>query len=181
MDDMCRWNLSDIYALLEPSCATFALPRALPYGYSNWLLISAPRDPFSSYLVNNLMTSHRSYGLPYFTVLKSTGPLFVTRMLQELRTNTSTGGADTTLSVYEFSVHDTDDVMFGRTYGATWHSLDGVVIWNLYQYMYQYICVGVVIICLMTYLYRKLGKMSRKKTLASIPCGLQSLQQIIKS
>ena len=153
MDDGCRWNISDIYALLDASGSTFALPHAKPFGFSNWVMITVPNEPFFAYLVQALRTSNRSYGLPYLTVLKSAGPLFVSRSLEEYRAVQAE--QQQTVPILELTVAQTDQQMFHRTYGSTWHSVDGVIIWNTYKHRYEIVVFCVCFLFLSIVYYKK--------------------------
>jgi len=53
------------------------LHRTLPTGISNDAMASAPHHPFFLYVIESLSSYDRNWGLPYITVMYTTGPLFL--------------------------------------------------------------------------------------------------------
>lgn len=53
------------------------LRRTIPTGISNDAMGAVPHHPFFQTVIGSLETYARSYGMPYITVMSSTGPLFL--------------------------------------------------------------------------------------------------------
>lgn len=59
------------------------LRRTLPTGISNDAMGSIPHHPFFERVIQSLERYANNYGMPYITVMSSTGPLFLSIIMIE--------------------------------------------------------------------------------------------------
>jgi len=114
----------------------FLLPKT-SLGVSNDLMVSRPGHPFLHHLVRSLPESDHSYGIPYLTVMFSTGPLFVTIAL-----STFEGDIDT-IAILGGELYGGSTALFIHRVGGSWHTLDSKIFWNVYRHR------GIAAVCLL--------------------------------
>ena len=87
MDVTCRWKIQSLYnAILSAQPKTqVVLPSTKPFGYTNDILIARPGSEFFHHMISELESANRWYVLPYLTVMLSTGPMFLTKQIQQFK------------------------------------------------------------------------------------------------
>ena len=119
IDIACSKSLSVVNRTL-PSNAEFVMYKTRPLGISNDFLMSKPRHPFITSVINGLSNANRWYLLPYLTVFFSTGPFYLYGRYKAYQKK------DDILilnSVESFVRHKS---------GASWHQYDGRLMWWIY-------------------------------------------------
>merc|ERR1712228_963972 len=86
--------------------------------------------PFLQHLVNNLQGSDQWYGLPYLTIMFSTGPGYVTAALSTFEGDL--GG----IGILAPHLYSGASSLFIHKHGGTWHTLDGKLIWKAFEFRY---------------------------------------------
>jgi mannosyltransferase OCH1-like enzyme len=99
-------------------------PLTEPIGVSNDVMFATKGNAFFKQMIETLPETNRWYGLPYFTVLFSTGPMFLSlSCIQYHRTNVQD------VMVLSPKLYSKSDTRFFRHLkGSTWHSFDAVVV-----------------------------------------------------
>jgi inositol phosphorylceramide mannosyltransferase catalytic subunit len=99
-----------------------------PTGISNDGMGATPRHPFFLYVIDQLQAYNRQWGLPYITIMSSTGPLFLSviwkRYMQlHWKEGVDWKGRVRVLTPREYYQHDTSffDLHYG---GSSWHGND---------------------------------------------------------
>ncbi|TVY85199.1 Mannosyl phosphorylinositol ceramide synthase CSH1 [Lachnellula suecica] len=77
LDDGCTRRLDPL--LIYPAW----LRRTIPTGISNDAMGSVPQHPFFTHVIESLASYNRNWGMPYISVMYSTGPLFLSVMWRE--------------------------------------------------------------------------------------------------
>ena len=136
IDVACSKNMWVVNRTI-PSNSEFVMYKTRPIGVSNDFLMSKPRHPFISSVINGLSNANRWYLIPYLTVFFSTGPLYLYG-----RYNAYQNKNDILIlnSTHSFLRHKT---------GASWHQYDGQLLWWLYihrGYFFSY-TFTVLVIC----------------------------------
>ena len=81
LDIQCKYPFSDILTNISKDHGML-LPGTWPIGISNEFIVAKKHHPFLKDIISKLRASHNEYGLHYFTILASTGPMFVSRCLE---------------------------------------------------------------------------------------------------
>ena len=89
---------------------------------------STPRHPFFLYVIDSLMDYDRSWGLPYITVMYTTGPLFLS-VLWKKYMNSNKNVGDGPLGgrvriLMEDDYHNKPWSFFNTFRGSSWHGDD---------------------------------------------------------
>lgn len=150
---------SDLDIGIRTSLATLrqfkgvTLPVTKPMGFSNDLMIATPKHPFLLQVIHALVDFDVNYGLPYLTVMASTGPLFLS-IQAVLFHNRSAVNA---LSPHLYGSR-TGLVM--HTDGNSWHSWDAEMILMAWQYSMLTMCLLVLCCTASTFCCCKLWQWS---------------------
>ena len=80
LDIKCKYPFTDILQEVTENHGIL-LPGTWPVGISNEFMAAKQHHPFLKFSISKLKHSHHEYGLHYFTILASTGPLFLSRCL----------------------------------------------------------------------------------------------------
>lgn len=107
-----------------------AFYKTSPLGVSNGFMASVPGHPFFLYIMKSLERYNRNWFSSYLTVMYSTGPLFVSILLQKynwLRDSGITGADDTAvylLNTVKGSIYQPLNDFIFHTPGSSWHKND---------------------------------------------------------
>lgn len=71
LDDICQQNFDPL--LKYP----VFLRKTSPFGVSNDVMGSVPKHPFFFKVINSLKHYNKNWGAPYFTIMATTGPVFI--------------------------------------------------------------------------------------------------------
>ncbi len=123
LDIGCHRNrhYEDLIHSMKRSGAKGALfPLTAPMGFSNDVMFASMNHPFLGRLIENLPKRNRWFGLPYLTVLFSTGPMFLSSAYFEL----SLDERATVLAMSPEIYSRTGTRYFNHLQGSTWWSID---------------------------------------------------------
>jgi mannosyltransferase OCH1-like enzyme len=122
LDVECRddKDLTDLVRAMESMQKGSMFPLTDPIGMSNDVMFASKGNAFFRQLIDRLPTKNRWYGLPYLTVLYSTGPMFLS--LEHLRTNQEV------LALSPSLYSKTNARFFRHLRGSTWHYWDASVV-----------------------------------------------------
>lgn len=108
------------------------LHRTIPTGISNDAMGAIPRHPFFLRVIDSLQAYDRSWGLPYITVMYSTGPLFLSVIWKKYMVSDSNvgdgfdGGRVRVLSQEDYNHHTWSFFTYHK--GSSWHGDDARLI-----------------------------------------------------
>ncbi|QPG75304.1 hypothetical protein FOA43_002655 [Brettanomyces nanus] len=178
LDDGCERKLDPL--LTVPAFARTTTPT----GVSNDVLGSVPGHPFFVKVLNNLQNYNRNWLVPYITIMFSTGPLFLSVILEQYRRNNIPEEANVRIMLPD-DYTGKENSFFVISKGSSWHLDDarfikalgrhiplavfcgittGCFIFLMEWYFYQW--------CIRTNFFRSLDHMSSKvgwKTLRTRP------------
>ncbi|APA07946.1 hypothetical protein SS1G_00432 [Sclerotinia sclerotiorum 1980 UF-70] len=121
LDDGCNRRLDPL--LSYPAW----LRRTIPTGISNDAMGSVPQHPFFLRVIESLQSYNRNWGMPYITVMYSTGPLFLSVLwIEYMRTVTDEAGRVRNLMPDEYNKHAWS--FFNVVKGNSWHGKDAQTI-----------------------------------------------------
>ncbi|TVY49508.1 Mannosyl phosphorylinositol ceramide synthase [Lachnellula occidentalis] len=121
LDDGCNRRLDPL--LSYPAW----LRRTIPTGISNDAMGSVAQHPFFTHVIESLASYNRNWGLPYISVMYSTGPLFLSVMWKEyLGTKREPMEHVRTLMPPEYSKNAWS--FFNISKGNSWHGKDAETI-----------------------------------------------------
>ena len=122
LDVGCRRSLDN---LRRAEGTRLLLPMTKPLGVSNDFIMSAPGHPFLQFVADRLAArSHETTSLlPFFSVLWSTGPLFLSVCLYDYLS-----GASHETSIALLSSHDYTKTLLYHLPGSSWLGMDGKLI-----------------------------------------------------
>ncbi|KAF7874867.1 hypothetical protein EAF04_002041 [Stromatinia cepivora] len=121
LDDGCNRRLDPL--LSYPAW----LRRTVPTGISNDAMGSVPQHPFFLRVIESLQSYNRNWGMPYITVMYSTGPLFLSVLwIEYMRTVTDEAGRVRNLMPDEYNKHAWS--FFNVVKGNSWHGKDAQTI-----------------------------------------------------
>jgi mannosyltransferase OCH1-like enzyme len=107
--------------------------RTLPTGISNDVMGSVPHHPFFLKVIDALPRYDRSWGLPYITVMGSTGPLFLSVIWRHYNSGAPVPEQDRVRILFpdEYSKHSWS--FFKYHVGNSWHKGDvRLILWVRY-------------------------------------------------
>ncbi|KAI9884757.1 MAG: hypothetical protein M1823_003467 [Watsoniomyces obsoletus] len=117
LDDGCNRRLDPLLAY--PAW----LRRTVPTGISNDVMGAVPQHPFFLRVIDSLQSYHRSWYLPYITIMYSTGPLFLSVIWKEyMRAGPSDAHRVRVLMPDDYAKHATS--FFKQYRGSSWHGND---------------------------------------------------------
>jgi len=129
-------------------------PLTDPIGVSNDLIVSSKDNTSLKQLISNLPKHNRWYGLPYLTVLFSTGPMFVS--LQLLLQNDYD---ENNVILLSSDLYSKGRSFFYHVKGSSWHGADvhlGAKLWRL---SYVFICI----LCMLVFVLKELLRRRKAK------------------
>ena len=149
MDIECKAPLSDVIAYVTSRRAVVGLPENSWHGVTNDLLVSAANHRFFARTIEALAQYNANYGLPYATVMYSTGPKFLTARLTEYLQELKQDAAAVDVVVLPLGLSHGSAGMFGHTGGSTWHAADGRILYHIlrnphYALLFVLICFAVI-------------------------------------
>ena len=113
-------DVGDIVTYMESSGKQVALPETDPFGLSNDVMIASKHSQFFQKAIEALPTKNRWFGIHYFTVLYSTGSLFLSLLFFNLKPLERRQIAIIPPKLY--SKRGTR--YFRHLHGSTWHGKD---------------------------------------------------------
>jgi len=114
-------HYDDLIQSLNSSKAKGALfPLTNPMGFSNDVMFASKNHPFLGQLIDNLPKKNRWFGLPYLTVLYSTGPMFLSLSYSKLSSDERSQVLAMSPEIYSQS----GTRYFNHLQGSTWWSID---------------------------------------------------------
>jgi len=121
LDDGCNRRLDPL--LSYPAWVRFTVPT----GISNDAMGSVPQHPFFLRVIESLQSYNRNWGMPYITVMYSTGPLFLSVIWKEYIGSTrSPAERVRILMPDEYKGHSWS--FFNVVKGNSWHGKDAQTI-----------------------------------------------------
>ena len=130
LDVSCREkkDIEDLVRVMESIERQSMFPLTNPIGVSNDVMLASKENGFFEYLIQRLRTTNRWFGLPYLTVLFSTGPMFLS-----LACMNYPNAKHDLLALSPELYSETDARFFRHLPGSTWHSTDAVVVKWLFR------------------------------------------------
>jgi mannosyltransferase OCH1-like enzyme len=123
LDDGCQRRLDPL--LTYPAW----LRRTIPTGISNDVMGSVPRHPFFVKVIESLQRYNRNWGLPYITVMGSTGPLFLS-VLWRHHVNSWPAASDRVHILFPEEYTKSTWAFFKYNLGNSWHQYDvEIIMW----------------------------------------------------
>ena len=152
MDIACEVPLNDVIAYVTDRHAAVGLPDNswIRGGVTNDLLLATAKHRFFAQTINSLPHYNSNYGLPYVTVMYSTGPNFLTDMFKEYRRELEQRGTtDSDIVVLPHSLTHETNGYFRHTVGSTWHAADGRILYGVllnrhYAALFLVVCLAVI-------------------------------------
>jgi inositol phosphorylceramide mannosyltransferase catalytic subunit len=118
--------------------------RTAPTGISNDALGASPGHPFYKHVIASLETYNRNWGLPYVTIMYSTGPLFLSVMWEEyIATQTERPYAEQVWVLSRETHYEDTYGFFYNHEGGSWHGRDMAVIFWMGQHWLIVTVLGV--------------------------------------
>lgn len=102
------------------------LRRTIPTGISNDAMGSVPGHSFFEFVIHKLESYARGYGMPYITVMSSTGPLFLSILWKQWKRDALPEGKVHVLMPEEYKGSDWS--LFFINKGSSWHGKDAQTI-----------------------------------------------------
>ena len=137
MDEVSVVSISDIINDNKLQRYQCFLPQGTPNGITNYVIMCKRNSPFMRYLTSQLALSKGWYGIPYATVMWSTGPRLISRVYD------SYGEKDSLFIMSGSEVRKNFRCLFGQS----WFSIDGVII---HIFIYPFVRMGFSWIHLLT-------------------------------
>ncbi|KAF7868785.1 uncharacterized protein EAF02_009521 [Botrytis sinoallii] len=138
LDDGCKRRLDPL--LSYPAW----LRRTIPTGISNDAMGSVPQHPFFLRVIESLQAYNRNWGMPYITVMYSTGPLFLSVLwIEYMRTVTDEAGRVRNLLPDEYNKHAWS--FFNIVKGNSWHGKDAQTIFWMGKHWFLLTVAGFAI------------------------------------
>ncbi|TGO19566.1 hypothetical protein BTUL_0003g00190 [Botrytis tulipae] len=138
LDDGCKRRLDPL--LSYPAW----LRRTIPTGISNDAMGSVPQHPFFLRVIESLQAYNRNWGMPYITVMYSTGPLFLSVLwIEYMRTVTDEAGRVRNLMPDEYNKHAWS--FFNVVKGNSWHGKDAQTIFWMGKHWFLLTVAGFAI------------------------------------
>ena len=118
MDEISVVPISDVIAANRLQRYQCVLPEGTPNGVTNYVIMCKRNSPFMARVTAGLAASKGWYGIPYATVMWSTGPRFIS------------GVYDSYADKHSVYVMPRDQVTenFRCLFGQSWFSIDGVIL-----------------------------------------------------
>lgn len=129
-------------------------PVTLPLGVSNDVMVCAPGHPFLDFVIHHLERYNVNWVFKYPTVMFSTGPGFLSRMLHEYaleHSNDNDKNKDEKDRMMSIALIDHDTYTqnaFFHVEGSSWHGWDAEFIkwlWKYLNWITAVVCVAVAI------------------------------------
>ena len=148
LDIECIIDMFEAYRSL-PVDTGVVMYYTKPFGVATDFLIAKPKHPFMTSVIRGLKSAHRWYVLPFFTVMLSSGPTYLTARFWSFSTR------------YDMIVlEDTRAYIVHRT-GGSWHEADTNIIWWMFLnaellFQWTFTCVAVIVfLCIGFKLFRR--------------------------
>ena len=125
LDVSCREkkDMTDLLHVMESMKMQSMFPLTSPIGVSNDVMFASKENTFLEYIMQRLPKKNRWFGLPYLTVLFSTGPMFLS-----LAINYYPNAKSDIIALSSELYSETDARFFRHLPGSTWHSTDAFVV-----------------------------------------------------
>jgi len=146
MDIGCNKTMEFLHHLPFPA---IIWPETQPMGVSNDFIVSSPNHPFFRWIIHQLPYYNNRWGIKYATVLFSTGPTVINRMLYTYYYNTRDLDIEDKVFILPERWYNDDnptgDSYFYHETGSSWHEWDAAVLMFFYNGGWRYIVVlGIV-------------------------------------
>ena len=105
------------------------LPMTKPIGFSNDFIAAKKHHPFMKYLMDNLVVWNKWYLSPYFTVMFSTGPMFLS-----IQYGLAPSSITKNIFLLDQHLYSGDLYFFKHGIGNSWHRPDTKII-NLFLFV----------------------------------------------
>ncbi len=146
LDITCLESFDNILRNVSAETDT-VLGATAPLGITNSMLVSKPRHPFMEFTMRRLQVANRWYVLPYWTIMLTTGPLFVFRTYLQFPCKDQ---------VHVLTVEEHTARFFNHTHGSSWHTWDGpIMVWFDNHGRHILYALSVIVPCAALYLLLK--------------------------
>ncbi|KTW30198.1 hypothetical protein T552_00676 [Pneumocystis carinii B80] len=134
-----------------------------PTGISNDVMGSVPYHPFFIYIINHLKSSSGNWIFPYITVMATTGPLFLSVMLEKYMYFLSSDAF--ALEHVRIITSNISNKLFKNLHGSSWHQKDAWFFFWLQRYWVFLLIafIGTISLCSLLFIRRKLYQNSNYK------------------
>ena len=106
-------------------------------GVTNQYMAATAQHPLFKHAIYHLSRANRWYGSPYPTVMFSTGPMYLTGIVSQLKLN----------DIYILPVLTIFTQYFWRVDGSSWHRWDSYLFWKVHEIWKMSTSWFIVIIC----------------------------------
>jgi mannosyltransferase OCH1-like enzyme len=162
MDVMCVGSFEPIYKIMISKNLTAILPKTKPVGYSNDVIFARKHSEFMESVIHSLNQYNRRYGFDYLTVMMSTGPLFLTHVLNHEPDKIKKQVGILSPDIYSPEKGYTPIPIFRHTQGNSWHGNDIKIIFWVQRNLIYFSLLAFVI-----FLFRRVSCTSKRKKLKS--------------
>ncbi|CAL9732702.1 mannosyl phosphorylinositol ceramide synthase Csh1p [Monosporozyma unispora] len=150
LDDTCERNLDPL--LKYP----VFLRKTSPFGVSNDVMGSIPKHPFFLKAINSLKHYNKNWGAPYFTIMASTGPVFISiiwkqykrweKLKQVWDPTYQYITSDRAVKVLQpWDYKDTPNAFFSISKGSSWHLDDADFIKSFLTHILSCVVAGFIL------------------------------------
>jgi len=129
LDIGCKSNrdLTDLVNTMTHLNKTAMLPQTQPFGLSNDVMFASKRSPFFKKVMEALPSKNKWQGMPYLTVMYSTGPMLLSLVYNSLSAEQHKDVLILPPELYS----DRKTRYFKHLRGSTWHSTDALLIQHM--------------------------------------------------
>ncbi len=162
MDMECKVQFNDMikHVTNETGKADIVLGATAPMGVTSSFLVAKPLHPFMKYMTGRLRESNRWYVLPYWTVVLSTGPLYVWKSYLNYPCRDQ---------IHVLSVYLHTQVYLDHKHASTWHSWDGpIMVFFDHHWCAIIIIASIVILYVSIALRHKRAKQRRQMRITTV-------------
>mmetsp|Transcript_19892 Transcript_19892/g.29052 ORF Transcript_19892/g.29052 Transcript_19892/m.29052 type:complete len:209 (-) Transcript_19892:27-653(-) len=128
LDISCGRSMEPIRRTMMATGKGVLIPETDPIGFSNDVLFAAPGHPFFNRLVHSLEGHKKWVGVPYLTVLYSTGPIYLSTLYATLTDSSKRDIAILSTDVYANPDPNSQYRFFRHLEGRSWHSMDAIIV-----------------------------------------------------
>ena len=147
----CRAPFSHMIQQMSSVSKSFKvlLAHVKPSGVAADFIAATPHHSFFKFTTNLLASRPQRYGLPYIDVILGTGPMFLSESYHNYMQNKSIASVEKDQLVFLPDRYIEEYFVFMS--GGTWHCVDGMVIWTVYNnrnYLLKLFLVFIAFVCL---------------------------------
>ena len=130
LDERCVSDIKNLIDLM-PQNYGMAIPQGNPAGLSNAVFMAKACHNFLGYVISRMQQDNIWYGIPYITIMLSSGPTFLSFKYKEYLNMVQTKNDE---PIYVFPTEYVIKHQYiEKIKGQTWFSWDGMIIFSFYK------------------------------------------------